>query len=147
MCMEDGTSKSPGHCEGTDLPEAALQWDFREGCEVRQVLDRMSDRWSLVVIALLADGTLRFSELRRAIDGISQRMLTVTLRALERDGLVHRTVYPEVPPRVEYRLTPLGRSLHAMVGSLVIWTEAHGDEIAAAREDFDHRSDAHAASI
>lgn len=145
--MEDGTSKSPGHCEGTDLPEDALQWDFREGCEVRQVLDRMSDRWSLVVVALLADGTMRFSQLRRAIDGISQRMLTVTLRQLERDGLVHRTVYPEVPPRVEYRLTPLGRSLHAMVGTLVTWTEAHEGELAAAREEFDRRSDARAPAI
>ena len=137
MCMEDGTSKSLGHCQGTHLPDDALQWDFREGCEVRQVLDRVSDRWSLVVVALLADGTMRFSELRRAIDGISQRMLTVTLRALERDGLVHRTVYPEVPPRVEYRLTPLGRSLHAMVGSIVTWTDERWEEIAAARQEFD----------
>ncbi len=76
----------------------AFQWDTREDCEVRQILDRIADKWSLLVIALLREETLRFSELRRAIDGISQRMLTVTLRNLERDGLVSRTVYAEVPP-------------------------------------------------
>src|SRR5918995_292994 len=123
--MEDGTSKSPGHCEGTALPEEALRWDTREDCEVRQILDRVADKWSLLVIALLEDRTLRFSELRRLVDGISQRMLTVTLRQLERDGLVERTVYPEVPPRVEYALTPLGRTLHATIQSLVSWTEQH----------------------
>ena len=80
----------------------------REDCEVRQILDRIADKWSLLAIALLEGRTLRFTELRREIDGISQRMLTVTLRQLERDGLVTRTVYPVVPPRVEYALTPLG---------------------------------------
>ncbi len=89
-------------------PWDAHQWDAREGCEVRQILDRIADKWSLLAIALLEGRTLRFNELRREIDGISQRMLTVTLRQLERDGLVTRTVYPVVPPRVEYALTPLG---------------------------------------
>ena len=89
----------------------AFQWDTREGCEVRQILDRIADKWSLLVISLLEERTMRFNELRREIDGISQRMLTVTLRQLERDGLVCRTVYAEVPPRVEYCLSPLGHTL------------------------------------
>ena len=89
-------------------PQDAHQWDTREDCEVRQILDRIGDKWSLLAIALLEGRTLRFNELRREIDGICQRMLTVTLRQLERDGLVTRTVYPVVPPRVEYALTPLG---------------------------------------
>lgn len=82
-----------------------FQWDTREDCQVRQILDRIADKWSLLVIALLDNRRLRFTELRREIDGVSQRMLTVTLRSLERDGLVKRTVHPVVPPRVEYELT------------------------------------------
>jgi len=84
---------------------------------------------------------LRFTELRRTIDGISQRMLTVTLRHLERDGLVERLVYPVVPPRVEYRLTPLGSSLHDTIQGLVDWTERHQTRIAAAREAYDIRAE------
>ncbi|WP_448002790.1 winged helix-turn-helix transcriptional regulator [Agromyces bauzanensis] len=137
---EDGTSKSLGSCEGTDCPDA-FQWDTREDCEVRQILDRIADKWSLLVIALLDDGTMRFTELKRRIDGISQRMLTVTLRQLERDGMVRRTVHPVVPPRVDYELTDLGRSLHATVQSLVVWTEAHQADVAAARSRYD-RADA-----
>jgi DNA-binding HxlR family transcriptional regulator len=138
--MEDGTLKSPGHCERTDLPDDALQWDTREDCEVRQILDRVADKWSLLVVALLDQDTLRFSELRRQIDGISQRMLTVTLRQLERDGLVDRTVYPVVPPRVEYALTPLGASLHQTIQALVRWTEANQERIASARAEYDARA-------
>src|ERR1700741_3066892 len=136
--MEDGTSKSVGYCASTD-PNDAHQWDVREGCEGLQIPDRIADKWSLLAIALLEGRTLRFSELRREIDGISQRMLTVTLRQLERDGLVRRTVYPVVPPRVEYELTPLGRTLHATIQALVVWTEEHQDEIASAREAYDAR--------
>ena len=138
--MEDGTSESLGHCARTDLPDEALQWDAREGCEVRQILDRVADKWSLLVVALLDQDTLRFSELRRQIDGISQRMLTVTLRQLERDGLVDRTVYPVVPPRVEYALTPLGASLHQTIQALVRWTEANQERIASARAEYDARA-------
>ncbi|GAB2913819.1 helix-turn-helix domain-containing protein [Streptomyces mayteni] len=115
------------------------QWDVREGCEVRQILDRVADKWSLLVVALLDQGSWRFSELRREIDGISQRMLTVTLRNLERDGLVLRTVHPVVPPRVEYELTPLGRTLLTTIQALVEWTEAHQTEVAAARAAYDAR--------
>ncbi|MER8035709.1 winged helix-turn-helix transcriptional regulator [Streptomyces hydrogenans] len=140
--MEEGTFTSPGHCEGTEQEYAVLQWDAREGCEVRQILDRVADKWSLLAIAHLEREPLRFSELRRRIDGISQRMLTVTLRQLERDGLVRRTVHPVVPPRVEYALTPLGATLHTTIQALVGWTELHQDEIVRARADFDSRQEA-----
>jgi DNA-binding HxlR family transcriptional regulator len=116
-----------------------FQWDTREDCQVRQILDRIADKWSLLVIALLENRRLRFTELRREIDGVSQRMLTVTLRSLERDGLVKRTVHPVVPPRVEYELTSLGRTLHTTIQSLVTWTERHQEEIAAARSAYDAR--------
>ncbi|WP_436776920.1 winged helix-turn-helix transcriptional regulator [Yinghuangia sp. YIM S09857] len=142
--MEEGTYKSPGNCEGTTRDYDAHQWDTREDCEVRQILDRIADKWSLLVIALLDQRTLRFTELRRKIDGISQRMLTVTLRQLERDGLVERTVYPVVPPRVEYALTPLGATLHDTIQALVTWTEDHQNEIAAARAVYDAREAAEA---
>lgn len=136
--MEERTLESPGYCESTG-PWDPHQWDTREGCEVRQILDRIADKWSLLAIALLESRTLRFNELRREIDGISQRMLTVTLRQLERDGLVTRTVYPVVPPRVEYALTPLGSTLHSTIQALVQWTEVHQDEVAAARAEYDAR--------
>ncbi|MEV8016745.1 helix-turn-helix domain-containing protein [Streptomyces sp. NPDC086554] len=148
--MEEGTLKSPSHREGTvgggggagvDYGDAdPFQWDTREDCQVRQILDRVADKWSLLTIALLEHRKLRFTELRREIDGISQRMLTVTLRQLERDGLVKRTVHPVVPPRVEYELTPLGGTLHHTIQSLVTWTEQHQNEIAAAREAYDVRA-------
>ncbi|MEU7202762.1 helix-turn-helix domain-containing protein [Streptomyces sp. NPDC045470] len=156
--MEEGTSKSPGHTGVTRPAEPcddgahgpgtapgaacgydARQWDVREGCEVRQILDRVADKWSLLVIALLDRRTLRFTELRREVDGISQRMLTVTLRQLERDGLVRRTVHAVVPPRVDYELTPLGATLHDTIQALVTWTEEHQEEIAEARAAYDRR--------
>lgn len=141
MTMEEGTSKSPSCCPDTDDAYDARQWDTREDCEVRQILDRVADKWSLLVIALLDSRTLRFTELSREIDGVSQRMLTVTLRHLERDGLVRRTVHPVVPPRVDYELTPLGVTLHDTIQSLVTWTERHQNEIAAARVGYDARAE------
>jgi DNA-binding HxlR family transcriptional regulator len=140
---EEGTSTSPGSSGVTvadhEDPDCwdAFQWDTREDCEVRQILDRIADKWSLLVISLLERRTLRFNELRREIDGISQRMLTVTLRHLERDGLICRTVYPVVPPRVEYCLSPLGHTLLGTIQALVTWTETHQREIALARAEFD----------
>jgi DNA-binding HxlR family transcriptional regulator len=107
----------------------------------RDVLNRVGDKWSAYTIALLGGGTMRFSELRREIDGISQRMLTVTLRALERDGLIDRKVYPVIPPRVDYSLTPLGRSLLQAVRQLVAWSEANTEAIQAARERYDASAD------
>ena len=135
--MEEGTSKEPRHSCCTS---EAFQWDTREDCEVRQILDRIGDKWSLLVIALLDNRTVRFTELKKTIDGISQRMLTVTLRQLERDGLVRRTVHPVVPPRVDYELTPLGVTLHATIQPLVAWTEKHQQEIAVARASYDTRA-------
>ncbi|GAA3076637.1 helix-turn-helix domain-containing protein [Rhizobium viscosum] len=110
------------------------------GCEVRQILDRIADKWSLLVIALLEKRTLRFTELRKSIDGISQRMLTTTLRQLERDGLIERTVYPVVPPRVDYALTELGCTLHDTIKALVVWTETNQAKIIAARRSYDERA-------
>lgn len=109
-------------------------------CEIRDLLDRLADKWSLLVVELLGEGQRRFGELQRAIEGISQRMLTLTLRHLERDGLVVRTVHPVVPPRVDYELTPLGRSLLAIIDPLVSWTREHREEITDARIAYDSRS-------
>ena len=95
----------------------------------------------MYVIHVLGDaGTLRFNEIRNSVDGISQRMLTVTLRGLERDGLVRRAMYPEVPPRVEYALTELGKTLRQLVRGLVKWSEAHLRDVDAARESYDGRN-------
>lgn len=114
-----------------------------ESClAAREVLNRVGDKWSVLIVGLLGDGTKRFSELRRAIEGISQRMLTLTLRGLERDGLVTRTVFPTVPPRVDYALTPLGQTLLEPVRALGAWAEEHRAEIQAARDAFDRRNEA-----
>jgi DNA-binding HxlR family transcriptional regulator len=115
----------------------ARQWDHRAGCEVRAVLDRVGDRWSLLALAYLAERSHRFNELWRKIDGVSRRVMTVTLRQLERDGLVRRTVHPTVPPRVDYELTPLGASLHRAVQVLSSWSDRHEAELAAARATYD----------
>lgn len=108
-----------------------------EGCLVREVLDRVGDKWSVYVIVRLGDGPLRFSELRRSIDGISQRMLTVTVRGLERDGLIHREFHQEIPPRVVYSLTPTGHSLLDVVRGLIDWSTAHTADIDRARQEYD----------
>ncbi len=100
---------------------------------IRQLLDRIGDKWSMLVIAVLEAGPLRYTDLQREVPGISQRMLTLTLRQLVEDGLVSRTAYAEVPPRVEYALTPLSRSVHAIVTSLIAWVSDHHDEIRAHR--------------
>ena len=134
--MEDGTSPQPRHIEGTDvLPRP----DETATCELRDLLDRLGDKWSLLVVELLGHRLLRFSELQRQIDGISQRMLTRTLRHLERDGLITRTVHPVVPPRVDYELTTLGRSLLVAVEPLVSWTRENRPSIARARVDYDRQ--------
>ncbi len=109
---------------------------------IRDVLSRVGDKWSLLVVGLLDDRPLRFTELHRRVDGISHRMLTQTLRNLERDGLVSRTSYPEIPPRVEYAATDLGRSLAEPVLGLVGWAAANHEEITTARETFDAASGA-----
>ncbi len=116
-------------------------------CRAREVLQRVGDKWSMYAIDLLGQGTMRFTELHRAIDGITARMLTVTLRGLERDGIVTRTIHPVIPPRVEYALTPMGRTLLDTIGKLVTWADSHLPEIEAARAAYDarHRLTAHPA--
>lgn len=118
-------------------------WDYSvysADCPTRQVLDHVAGKWTGLVIGRLEGGTMRFSELLRQVGGISQKMLTQTLRQLERDGLVERTVFAQVPPRVEYELTPLGRSLAAAVGVIREWTEGNFDDVLAARERYDGRA-------
>jgi DNA-binding HxlR family transcriptional regulator len=107
---------------------------------VREVLNRVGDKWSVLIVSLLADGPKRFSELRRAIEGISQRMLTLTLKGLERDGLVIRTVYPTIPLRVEYELTDLGRTLRKPIQALGKWAQDNREGIQQARNQFDERA-------
>jgi DNA-binding HxlR family transcriptional regulator len=109
-------------------------------CGVRDVLDRIGDKWSLTVVHELAWGSKRFTELLRNVDGVSQRMLTVTLRGLERDGLVTRTVHPTVPPRVDYQLTGLGTTLLDTICQLMAWTADHLDDIVQARQRYDTRN-------
>lgn len=108
-------------------------------CRARDVLDRVGDKWSVYVISLLGDRTRRFTDLLRSIEGISQRMLTVTLRGLERDGIVTRTVHPVIPPRVDYALTPMGRTLLTTITGLIVWADRHTDKIEAARLRYDAR--------
>ena len=103
------------------------------------MLSRVGDKWSVLIVMLLCDGPRRFNEIKRLVGGISQRMLTLTLRGLERDGMVSRTMFPTVPPRVDYALTPLGRSLSEPVLALGSWARVHLDEIDAARDSFDAR--------
>ena len=106
---------------------------FKAECGSQQVLDLVADKWTALVIYALAQGTKRYSELQREIGGVSQKMLTQTLRSLERDGLVERKVYPVVPPKVEYSLTTLGRTLIEPLRAICKWAEAHLDQLLAAR--------------
>ena len=119
----------------------AVTGPFSATCPTRTVLDTIADRWATLIIDLLATGPRRFGALQRAIGGISQKMLTQTLRTLERDGLVRRTVYPTTPPSVEYALTPLGETLTGPIAALREWAERNIDDVLAARAAFDARKD------
>jgi len=125
-CEPSGPADEPAPAAGEPSP-----------CRAREVLRRVGDKWSVLAIDLLGHGTMRFTELHRAIDGITARMLTVTLRGLERDGIVTRTIHPVIPPRVEYTLTPMGRTLLDTIGQLVNWTDTHLPEIQAAQAAYD----------
>jgi DNA-binding HxlR family transcriptional regulator len=109
--------------------------------KVTEILSRVGDKWSVQVVVQLGEGPKRFNELRRVVQGISQRMLTLTLRGLERDGLITRTVYPTIPPKVEYRLTELGCSLLKTVQALGAWAIEHREQIVEARRRFDEGGD------
>jgi DNA-binding HxlR family transcriptional regulator len=129
----------PAHSKVTKETIAHQSEDCRG---VSAVLARVGDKWSVLIIMLLGDGPKRFNEIKRMVGGISQRMLTLTLRGLERDGLVTRTVFPTIPPRVDYELTNLGRSLWKPVEALGSWAREHLTEIDAAKRRFDERAKA-----
>lgn len=117
------------------LLETAPPWNvFDSHCPTRQVLDLIADKWTVLIIRRLADGTLRFAQLRRSVDGISQKVLTNILRSLERDGIVTRRIYASVPPKVEYSLTALGLSLCNLVEGICSWAEANIEQVQAARK-------------
>jgi DNA-binding HxlR family transcriptional regulator len=121
---------------------ARAEYDaFLAACPSRQVLDRISDKWVTLILVALAGGPLRYSHLCRVIAGVSQKMLTQTLRTLERDGLVSRTMTPAVPVRVDYAVTPLGDSLMPAVNAIKSWAEGHIDEIKASRAEYDGRAE------
>ncbi|KAB2340637.1 winged helix-turn-helix transcriptional regulator [Actinomadura rudentiformis] len=115
--------------ESSGLPADA----FSAKCPTRQVLDHIAGKWTILIVDALLEGTMRYTDLRRRIEGVSQKMLTQTLRSLEADGFVTRTVHPTIPPRVEYDLTPLGHSLAEPITALRQWTETHINEIEQAR--------------
>ncbi len=122
-------------------PDASIAFDvYAAACPSRQALDRIADRWTTLIIGQLAERPHRFGELRRAIAGISQKMLTQTLRGLERDGLVTRHVLPTTPVAVEYALTPLGETLIAPMAAIHAWAEAHVPEMMAARRAYEESS-------
>jgi DNA-binding HxlR family transcriptional regulator len=129
---EEGTLSRVAH---TDVRESFGETNAT--CQLRDVLDRVGDKWSVLVMALLGTGPKRYSQVQHAIDGISQRMLTLTLRSLERDGLVSRTVTPTSPPRVDYQLTPVGQTLSVEVSSLMQWADRHREYVAQSRIRYD----------
>jgi len=129
MLRSAGARIKKGPMAKTAAPPSVLE----PQCPSRLVLDRIADKWTALVIQILASGTMRYAELQRAIGGISQKMLTQTLRSLERDGLVQRTVHPVVPPKVEYSLTRLGRTLIEPLHALCRWSEKHLAELQANR--------------
>ena len=117
------------------LLETTPPWNvFDSHCPTRQVLNLIADKWTVLIIRRLADGTLRFAQLRRSVDGISQKVLTNILRSLERDGIVTRRIYASVPPKVEYSLTTLGRSLCNLVEGICGWAETNIEQVQAARD-------------
>jgi len=128
VAVQRETAALPGPCSRIPVERADV---------VRQTLDRVGDKWTLMVIATLRGGVLRYTDLLRAIPGISQRMLSRTLAQLHHDGLITRTAYAEVPPRVEYALAPLGASLNDIVVSLIDWAITHHDEIRQHRARFE----------
>jgi DNA-binding HxlR family transcriptional regulator len=116
-------------------------WDvYNKNCPTRLVLDRIADKWTVLTVGALAEETKRFGELRRELDGISQKMLTQTLRGLERDGLVSRQVYPTVPPKVEYSLTSLGKTLIELLEGIRNWSESNIEHVIEAQQAYDEQA-------
>ena len=131
------TSTCYKYLVGTKDRETGRGDAFDPECPTRVVLDRIGDKWTVLVIGSLVDGPLRFSALRSRIGGVAPKVLTQTLRAMERDGLLTRTVHAQVPPRVDYELTPLGASLTAPIATLTDWAETHLSLILSARDEYD----------
>lgn len=138
--MQDGTLQTPGY-----PAETWTRGDvFAAECPTRQLLDRIADKWSTLILIVLGEGPIRFNALKHRIDGVSQKMLSQTLKSLERDGLVSRSVVATVPVSVTYAVTPLGRTLMAAMQSMIDWAETQMPEVAAAQTAYDQRSsDAH----
>lgn len=138
--MQDGTFQTPGHPQ-----ETWTRGDvFAANCPTRQLLDRIADKWSTLILIVLGDGPIRFNALKHRVDGVSQKMLSQTLKSLERDGLVSRSVVATVPVSVTYAVTPLGRTLMAAMQSMIDWAETQMPQVAAAQAAYDQRSsDAH----
>ncbi|MFI5931471.1 winged helix-turn-helix transcriptional regulator [Actinoplanes sp. NPDC051494] len=124
----------------TQVEAPLLTSPYQADCPARRILDRIGDRWTVLIVGVLADGDARFSELKRRIEGVSQKMLTQTLRALERDGLVRRTVYPEVPARVEYALTEAGRTLCEPLRALQEWSMTHLAQVSTSQQAYDQHN-------
>ncbi|QRP48687.1 helix-turn-helix domain-containing protein [Amycolatopsis sp. FDAARGOS 1241] len=110
---------------------------YDRDCPTRQLLDRIGDQWTVLIVGTLRDGPLRFTQIGKRVEGISQKVLTQTLRSLVRDGILTRTAYPVIPPKVEYELTPLGHDLAEPLDMLDLWARRHMDQVTAAREAFD----------
>ncbi len=110
---------------------------YNADCPTRLVLDRVGDKWAVLILGLLAVESRRFNQLRREIEGISQKVLSQTLKSLQRDGLINRTAYPTVPVTVEYTITPLGHTLASTVDALRVWAETHFDDVLAAQHAYD----------
>ncbi len=118
-----------------------MKWDvYNAHCPTRMVLDRIADKWTVLIVGALENKTKRFGELRREVGGVSQKMLTQTLRGLERDGLVTRVVYASVPPKVEYSLTELGKTLVRILEAIREWSEGNIEDVLRARDDYDTRT-------
>lgn len=140
--MQEGTFSSPGHPGVTaPFPSKAARGDvFAAQCPTRSLLDRLADKWSVLVLSTLDDGPMRFNALKRRVEGVSQKMLSQTLRQLERDGLVSRAVEATVPVSVTYAVTPLGRTLVLAIQPIVDWAETRMDEVAWAQKAYDGRA-------
>lgn len=134
---QDGTSAIPGYAEGTGGPCGNA---FAADCPTRQLLDRIGDKWSVLILLLLGGQAMRFNILKRRIAGVSQKMLSQTLKSLERDGLVERTVTPTTPVAVTYTITPMGTELLGALGTMLRWAETRMPAVAQAQRAFDARA-------
>ena len=134
--MQDGTIFSPGYAQGTSGGRGNV---YASDCPTRQLLDRVGDKWSVLVLLLLGEEDIRFNSLKRRISGVSQKMLSQTLRSLERDGLITREVQVSAPVTVTYGITALGRDLLAALRMMIDWAETHMPDVALAQHQYDTR--------